>query len=400
MLPSMQGYPYQGLISHYFYLCYNNTFVTTNKELRYWIGWNLVPGIGRVKFSQLETYFGKLENAWKASPADLKQAGMDRNTLKSIDSVRPLVDLDDEMEKLVQQGIKAYTYHDNEYPSRLKEIYDYPPLIYVKGSLTTQDEWSIAVVGTRRATVYGRQVTAEIVADLARSKITVVSGLARGIDTVAHRETLKAGGRTIGIFACGLDTIYPPENATLAANMVEQGAIISEYPLGAKPRPDNFPRRNRIMSGMSLGVLVIEADASSGAIITAHMALEQNREVFAVPGSILSPLSRGTNTLIKEGAKLVQNCNDVLEELNLTASVHQMEMKEIIPTSETEALLLKQLTAEPAHIDRICRDSGLPISTVSSNLAIMELKGLVRQVSTMNFVLAREIREEFRVKVE
>jgi DNA processing protein len=371
-----------------------------NKELRYWVGFNLVPGIGRVKFSQLENYFGKMENAWKAGPADLRQAGLDRNTLKFIETSRPQIDLDTEMEKLAQQGVKAYTYHDIQYPARLKEIYDYPPLIYIKGELTTQDEWCIAVVGTRRATVYGRQVTEEIVADLARSKITVVSGLARGIDTVAHRSTLAAGGRTIGIFACGLDTIYPAENAALAANMVDHGAIISEYPLGAKPRPDNFPRRNRIMSGMSLGVLVIEADSSSGAIITAHMALEQNREVFAVPGSILSPVSRGTNTLIKEGAKLVQNCNDVLEELNLTASVHQMEMKEIIPTSETEALLLKQLTAEPIHIDQICRNSNLPVSTVSSNLAIMELKGLVRQVSTMHFVLARENREEYKVKVE
>jgi DNA processing protein len=182
--------------------------------------------------------------------------------------------------------------------------------------------------------------------------------------------------------------------------MINQGALISEYPLGAKPRPDNFPRRNRIMSGMSLGVLVVEADESSGAIITAHIALEQNREVFAIPGSILSPMSRGTNTLIQEGAKLVRNCTDILEELNLTASVHQIEMKEIIPTSETEALLLKQLSSEPTHIDQVCRNSGLPVSTVSSNLAIMELKGLVRQISTMNYVLARETRQEYKVKLE
>jgi DNA processing protein len=371
-----------------------------NKELRYWVGFNLIPGIGRVKFSQLETYFKKLENAWKAGPADLRQAGLDRNTLKAVETGRPQIDLDSEMEKLDRQGVRAYTCHDKEYPARLKEIYDYPPLIYVKGELTTQDEWCLAVVGTRRASVYGKQVTGEIVADLARARITVVSGLARGIDTIAHRSTLESGGRTIAIFGCGLDTFYPAENAELAARMVQHGALISEYPLGAKPRPDNFPRRNRIMSGMSLGVLVIEADSSSGAIITAHMALEQDREVFAVPGSILSPMSRGTNTLIKEGAKLVQSCTDILEELNLTASVHQMEMKEIIPTSETEALLLKQLRAEPTHIDQICRDSGLPVSTVSSNLAIMELKGLVRQVSTMNFVLAREARQEYKVKVE
>jgi DNA processing protein len=211
---------------------------------------------------------------------------------------------------------------------------------------------------------------------------------------------LEVGGRTIAIFACGLDTIYPAENASLARRIVNQGALISEYPLGTKPKPDYFPRRNRIMSGISLGVLVIEADESSGAIITAHMAAEQNREVFAVPGSILSPMSRGTNTLIQEGAKLVRNCTDILEELNLTASVQQLEMKEMVETSDTEALLLKQLNTEPVHIDQICRSSGLPVSTVSSNLAIMELKGLVRQVSTMNYVLAREPGQEFKIKID
>jgi DNA processing protein len=228
----------------------------------------------------------------------------------------------------------------------------------------------------------------------------VVSGLARGIDTIAHRRTLESGGRTIAVVASGLDIVYPSENAGLSRSIINQGALISEYPLGTKPRADNFPRRNRIMSGISLGVLVIEADEASGAIITAHMALEQNREVFAIPGSILSPMSRGTNKLIKEGAKLVQNCTDVLEELNLTASVQQMEMKEMIPASDTESLLLKQLSAEPTHIDQVCRSSGLPVATVSSNLAIMELKGLVRQVSAMNYVLARESRQEYKVKVE
>jgi DNA processing protein len=370
------------------------------KELQYWVGFNIIPGIGRVKFSLLETYFGKLENAWKSGRGELTRAGLDNNTIKLIETCRPQIDLYSEMEKLEKSGIKAISFHDAEYPSRLKEIYDYPPLIYVKGEISSPDEWSIAVVGTRRATVYGRQVTEEIVSELSKSNITVVSGLARGIDTVAHNSALKSGGRTIAIFACGLDTVYPAENANLARSIVNQGALISEYPLGAKPKPDNFPRRNRIMSGMSLGVLVVEADESSGAIITAHMALEQNREVFAIPGSILSPMSRGTNSLIQEGAKLVRNYTDILEELNLTVNVHQVEMKETVPISETEALLMKQLGAEPAHIDQVCRNSGLPISAVSSNLAIMELKGLVRQVGTMNYVLAREPHSEYKIKVE
>jgi DNA processing protein len=370
------------------------------KELKYWVGFNIVPGIGRVKFSQIENYFGKLDNAWKAGHADFKQAGLDNNTIKAIETSQQQIDLDDEMEKMEKCSVQAYTYHDAEYPARLKEIYDYPPLIYVMGELIPDDELCLAVVGTRGATVYGRQVTEQMVEDLSRNKITVVSGLARGIDTVAHRRTLESGGRTVAIFACGLDTIYPAENANLAKRIAERGALISEYPLGAKPRPDNFPRRNRIMSGMSLGVLVIEADEASGAMITAHMALEQNREVFAVPGSILSPKSRGTNSLIQEGAKLVRNCTDILEELNLSVNVHQMEMPEITPSSDTEKLLLKQLNTEPTHIDEVCRGCGLPISTVSSTLAIMELKGMVRQISTMNYVLARETRQEFKVKLD
>jgi DNA processing protein len=374
--------------------------VITKSELPYWVGFNLLPGFGRVKYSQLEGYFGGLEKAWKAGPAELRQAGLDSASIKSVGAWRPKIDLDSEMEKLERQKVRAFSYHDEEYPARLKEIFDYPPLIYVKGELGEADNFCLAVVGTRRSTIYGKQVAHEMAADLARNRITVVSGLARGIDTIAHQAALDSGGRSVAIFACGLDTIYPPENARLAAAIINQGAVISEYPLGAKPRPDNFPRRNRIMSGMSLGVLVVEADEASGAIITAHMATEQNREVFAIPGSILSPMSRGTNRLIQEGAKLVRDCGDILEELNLTASVQQLELKEIAPASDAEALLLKQLGAEPVHIDTVCQNSGLATATVSSTLAMLELKGLVRQISAMNYVLAREERIEYKVRLE
>lgn len=364
------------------------------------MGFSLISGIGRVRLTQLKSYFGSLENAWRATPAELKQAGLDSGSIRAITTWQPKISLDAELEKLDRYGVKVLTFHDESYPSRLKEIYDYPPLIYVRGSLLPEDEWCLAVVGTRRATVYGRQVTEEIVADLAQSKITIVSGLAKGIDTVAHQSALEAGGRSIAVFACGLDIVYPGENVNLAQRIMQQGALISEYPLGVKPRADNFPRRNRIMSGLSLGVLVVEAGETSGALITAHQALEQNREVFAIPGSILSPASSGTNHLIQEGAKLVHNYTDILEELNLTAVAHQMELKEVIPASDTESMLLKQLSAEPTHIDEVCRSSGLPMPTVSSTLAMMELKGLVKQVGAMNYVLAREAREEYRVKVD
>ncbi|MFC1962325.1 DNA-processing protein DprA [Chloroflexota bacterium] len=369
-------------------------------NIKYWVGFSLISGIGRVRFQQLQNFFGSLEHAWQAAPGELKKAGLDNNVVNSINHQRPLISLDDEMAKLERYGVKVLTCHDAAYPARLKEIYDYPPLLYVRGTLLPEDEWRLAVVGTRRATAYGKQVAEEIVADLVQSKITIVSGLAKGIDTIAHQCALAAGGRTIAISACGLDLVYPSENTELALRVIKQGALLSEYPLGTRPRAEYFPRRNRIMSGLSLGVLVVEAGNSSGALITAQMALEQNREVFAIPGSILSPTSRGTNHLIQEGAKLVRDYSDILEELNLTTVAHQMEIKEILPISTTEMLLLKQLGTEPAHIDEVCRSSDLPPATVSSTLAMMELKGLVKQVGPMNYVLSREARQEYRVKVD
>ncbi|MCD6452938.1 MAG: DNA-processing protein DprA [Dehalococcoidales bacterium] len=374
--------------------------MVSNNDIKYGVGFSLIPGVGRVRLNLLEGYFGSLENAWQAGPDELSCAGLDSHLIHRITSQRPRISLEAEMEKLENCGVTAFSYHDTRYPPRLKEIYDYPPLLYVKGTLLPDDEWCLAVVGTRRATVYGRQVTEEIVTDLVRSHITIVSGLARGVDSVAHRAALENGGRTIAVFGCGLDVIYPRENAELARRITQQGALISEYPLGTGPRPDRFPRRNRIMSGLSLGVLATEAGKGSGALITARLALEQNREVFAIPGSVLSPTSSGTNHLIQEGAKLVSSYTDILEELNLTAVAHQMEVKEIVPASEDESRLLKQLGAAPTHIDELCRGSGLPMSQVSSTLTMMELKGLVKQIGAMNYILVREAREEFRVRVD
>jgi DNA processing protein len=370
------------------------------EDIKYWVGFNTIPGIGRVRLTQLEKYFGNLGNAWDAPIGELKRAGLDSTALRAISQWRDKISPNSEMEKLEKHDVRVLTCQDAAYPARLKEIYDYPPIMYYRGSLLPVDEWCVAVVGTRRATVYGKQVTEEIITDLARNKITIVSGLAKGIDTVAHRSALDAGGRSLAVFASGLDIIYPTENTSLVHRIIEHGAIISEYPLGTRPRAEYFPRRNRILSGLSLGVLVAEAGETSGAMITARMALEQNREVFAIPGSILSPVSRGTNSLIQEGAKLVRDCSDILEELNLKTVVRQMEMKEILPGSDTENLLLRELSAEPTHIDEVCRKSGLPISTVSSTLAMMELKGMVRQIGTMNYVLAREMRQEYEVRVD
>ncbi|MFQ5826603.1 MAG: DNA-processing protein DprA [Dehalococcoidia bacterium] len=373
---------------------------TEMEQLKYWVGFSLIPGIGRVRFSRLEAYFGDLEAAWHASASDLRAAGLDARTVQAIVNRRPRISLEAEMERLEQYRVKALTWSDPAYPPRLKEVYDLPPVLYVRGSLLPEDEWAVAVVGTRRATIYGRQVTEEIVADLARSRITIISGLARGIDSIAHRAALEAGGRTVAALASGLDIVYPAEHAKLAREIMAHGALVSEHPLGMPPRSDHFPRRNRIMSGLSLGVLVVEAGETSGALITARLALEQNREVFAVPGSILSTTSQGTNSLIQEGAKLVRHYGDILEDLNLSMAAQQLEMKELLPESDAESMLLKQLSAEPRHIDEICRASRLPVSLVSSTLALMELKGVVRQMGGMSYVLSREAREEYRVKVE
>jgi DNA processing protein len=366
-----------------------------DNELKYWISFSKMPGIGRVKIGQLLDYFTSLEHAWKAPAGSLKKAGIDSKTAENIIDLKSRISPDEEIVRLRHYKIKAVTCDSPAYPSRLREIYDYPPVLYIRGDLLSEDECCLAVVGTRRATVYGRQVTEEIVADLARNGVTIVSGLARGVDSIAHRTALESGARTMAVFACGLDIVYPAENAKLAREIMEHGALISEYPIGTKPKADNFPRRNRIMSGLSLGVLVIEAGESSGALITANQALDQNREVFAVPGSIMSPASRGTNRLIQEGAKLVTNYIDILEELNLTIMSQQLEMKELLPVDETESLLLMQLSREPIHIDDICRRSGLAAALVGSTLTMMELKGLVKQVGAMNYVLTREMKEEY-----
>lgn len=367
--------------------------MTSTDELKYCIGFSRIPGIGRVRISQLRDYFGSLEQAWKATEVDFRQAGLDSKTTEAFLSLKPKINPDSEIEKLEHYQVMALDSEDPRYPQRLREIYDYPPILYLRGNPLNQDEPYLSVVGTRRPTIYGRQVTEEIVRDLAQCKVTIVSGLARGIDSIAHRSTLDVQGKTIAVLASGLDYIYPPENTKLARDIMEQGTLISEYPLGIRPKPEYFPMRNRIMSGLSLGVLVVEAGQKSGALITALQALEQNREVFAIPGSILSATSKGTNELIQQGAKLVCNFNDILEELNLaTASPQQLNMKEFITSNESENTILKQLSTEPVHIDEICRLSGLGMAEVGSTLAMLELKGAIRQIGNMNYTLAQEMR--------
>ncbi len=366
------------------------------EQLKYWLAFNRIRGIGRVRFKLLEGYFESMEAAWSASEAELRAAGLDRRTIRSVVDGRREVEPDAEAERLLKSGVQALTWHDEEYPARLKEIYDLPPLIYVKGSLLPDDERSVAVVGTRNPTHYGRQVTEQLVYDIANSGVTIVSGLARGIDGVAHRAALDAGQRTVAVLGSGLDIIYPREHTNLSERIAYNGALVSEHALGTRPDARNFPRRNRIMSGMTLGTLVIEAGERSGALITARQALEESREVFAVPGRIYDQNSKGTNRLIRESAaKLVTTCEDVLEELNLTAVARQIEMAALFPDDENEAELLRFITFDPIHVDEVCRSSGKSAPDVSGTLAMMELKGLVKQVGGMNYVRMRESSSEY-----
>lgn len=361
-------------------------------HIKYWVGFSMISGIGQVKFRRIMDYFGDLEEAWHAGRSDLRAAGLEDGLVSSILNRRRNIDLDTEMEKLERFGVCVLTQNDPSFPPRLKEIYDAPYLLYVKGELKACDESAITVVGTRRPSMYGREVTERLVADLVQNGMTIVSGLARGIDTIAHRKALAAEGRTIAVFGCGLDTIYPAENRELSQEITEHGALVSDYPLGIKPKAENFPRRNRIISGLSLGTLVTEASERSGALITANLALQQDREVFAVPGSIFSTASSGTNSLIKAGAKLVSDVNDILEELNLSTYPRQMELTELVPESDTESLLLKHLSQEPLHVDELAYRSSLPVSVVSSTLTMMELKGMVNHLGNMNYVIARGVK--------
>lgn len=371
----------------------NSSSSSTPDNLRYWVAFNRIPGIGRVRYLALLEKFGRLQNAWTASRSELKEAGLDDRAVRAIVNDRASIDPDTEMDRLAKAGVTPLTWNDPAYPPRLKELDDPPPVLYVRGEIKSVDEWSIAVVGTRRPTPYGRQAAEEMTHQLAGSGISIISGLARGVDAIAHRTAIESGARTIAVLACGLDIVYPPEHKKLAAQIAENGAVVSDYPLGTEPRGDYFPRRNRILAGMSLGVLVVEGDKKSGALITARIAVEQNREVFAIPGSIFSPQSRGPNTIIGRGeAKLVLKADDILEELDLKTVPQQQQMQELVPATDTEADILRHISLEPVHVDDICRLSGLPVSTVSSLLAMMELKGLVRQMAPMAYVRARAAR--------
>ncbi len=364
-------------------------------DRKYWIGFNLIKGIGAVRMQALVAYFGNLESAWYANAVNLAEAGLGRRLIERVVQARDTVNLDQVWDKIESQGITVLTWQDESYPSHLKEIDQPPPVLYIRGEYLPDDIFAVAIVGTRRITPYGRQITEEIAAFLAANGITVISGLARGVDSVAHQTALKAGGRTIAVLGSGVDKIYPPEHRGLAEQMMQRGAIVSDYAPGTPPDASNFPPRNRIISGLSLAVVVVEAGETSGALITAEFAAEQGREVFAVPGSILAPHSKGTNKLIQRGALPLLSASDLMQALDLTRMGEQKAARKILPADETEARLLNVLGSEPLHVDEIRNQADLPIEKVSAALVLMELKGMVRQVGGMNYVAVREEQSDY-----
>jgi len=353
----------------------------------YWLALNMVPGIGPVAFRNLLATFDDPKSVLLASPPTLGSVnGIGEKTIRAIKDTSSLKFAEKESRRAQELGIAVVTLRDGMYPKNLLQIYDPPPVLYVRGRLTEDDSLAVSIVGSRKSSPYGRSVTKRLSHDLASIGIRVVSGMARGIDTVAHHGALEARGRTIAVLGCGADVIYPRENKKLFFDIIDNGAIISEFPLATPPEGKNFPKRNRIISGLSLGVVIVEAAADSGSLITATHALEQGREVFAIPGNVGASTSQGTNRLIKQGAKLIEGAEDVIEEI--APQCERQVPREAPPVlSNEEQGILDLLSHTPIHIDEISRKSQMEIHRVSVILLDLELKGLVCQLGGKTFVL-------------
>jgi DNA processing protein len=359
-------------------------------DLRYWIALSMLPDVGPIGARNLLSVFGTPERIFGAGLKDLLAIeGIGTNRAKSITGFSSWGAVERQIKTIEKEGMLAVHIGDHAYPEMLKEIGDPPVVVYVKGDIRTEDKYAIAVVGSRKLTHYGASVAENMSEDLASMGFTVVSGMARGVDSLSHRSAIKAGGRTIAVLGSGIDVPYPPENRMLMDRIAESGYVLSEFPPGSPPDKENFPKRNRLISGLSLGVLVIEATANSGALITARCALEQGREVFAVPGNITSANSEGTNELIRKGALLTSKAGDIVAELApVLKGFIRLRDRFKIEVTEEEGKLCNLLSGEPKQVDVISRESGLPASKVLAVLLGLELKGAVKQITGKRFYLA------------
>ncbi|MBD3346465.1 MAG: DNA-protecting protein DprA [Chitinivibrionales bacterium] len=361
-----------------------------------WIALNSVKGLGPVRIKNLLEKYGSPEHVFKTSQTQLQQeTGLSKAIASQIHNPNLFAEAEKQVELSRRLDVTILTLDNDDYPPLLKEIFAPPPVLYVKGSPDAFTHHAVGVVGTRRASQYGKNATSHIVKGLVRSNLVIVSGLALGIDTTAHQTCLENNGKTVAVFGCGLDTIYPATNRKLAERILENGALVSEFPLGSSPESFNFPRRNRIISGLSAGVLVVEAGEKSGGLITAHYALQQGRDVFAVAGSIFSPQSVGTHKLIKSGAVPVRNAREIVETIQAIDHLktpHFVEAPKpkvaLELLSEKEKKVFEMLSSLPQRIDQLTEKTGLALTDLLGLLLNMELKGLIQQVSGQQFIRA------------
>lgn len=356
-----------------------------------WIGLSSVPGVGRVTFRKLVRHFGSAERSLSASPGELRDVeGLSPRVAAAIGEFDWRGPAEREVSRAEETGVAIVTLNDPAYPARLRDTPDPPLYLYVRGRLASEDDNAVAIVGTRRPTHYGKTVTHRLARGLASRGFSVVSGLARGIDTEAHLGALAAEGRTIAVLGCGVDVAYPPENRGLIDRISRsgQGAVITENPFGTKPEAGYFPARNRIISGLSRGTVIIEASEDSGSLITAQYALEQKRKLFAVPGNIASPVSRGAHSLIKQGATLVEGVEDILSGLGVKDGGQRREpsARSLPQLSRDETVVLQGLSGEPKHIDTLLQESRLSAGALGGALITLELKGLAKQLPGKYFV--------------
>jgi len=356
--------------------------------MKYLNALNKIDGLGPQKMKMLLSFFETTQKVWEANLSDLIKSGIGEKLAEKIDRERKNINPDEEWTKLEKENIHMITWDDADYPELLREIANPPYILYIRGDFDLNSMPMISIVGSRKFTAYGSQVASTFARDLAQAGICVVSGMALGIDAIAHEGALSSGGKTVAVLGDGLDdeSIHPKNNFNLSQEIIENGALVSEFPLGTPPLAFNFPARNRIIAGLSLGTLIIEAGEKSGTLITASLALEFNREVFSVPGSIFSQQSLGTNELIKKGAKVVTNVKDILEELNLEKKKIKNKILPKSFTTPEEKIIINLLSQEPLHIDKISKMSKLSMAQVSSQLSMMEIKGWVKNIGGQNYI--------------